>query len=193
MNNSDITSSEFNAWQNEIRRGFYLNNFTANPRLFSEQDIADMPLLGNWSFNDFCIMTSQQAKDAKKDFLILKDKFVKQEERILNLESLVQKQSSIIHQQSTIIQSINSNFNLLNRNISSIVSSYSNNSSDNNSDTASSTNDSSISNTSSILLINTNLDNESTNGVLVSPESSPTNSENSNELIAEPPTKKVCY
>ena len=64
-----------------------------------------MPLLGEWTFNNFCTSMSQQARTAKEDFLELKNSFEKQQSIIEeNQESLQLLQHIITNQHKTIIE-----------------------------------------------------------------------------------------
>ena len=71
-----------------------------------------MPLLGEWTFNNFCMSMSQQARTAKEDFLELKNSFegqkctLKKQQSIIeeNQESLQLLQHIITNQHKTIIE-----------------------------------------------------------------------------------------
>ena len=55
-----------------------------------------MPLLGEWTFNNFCMSMSQQARTAKEDFLELKNSFEKQQESLQLLQHIITNQHKTI-------------------------------------------------------------------------------------------------
>ena len=64
-----------------------------------------MPLLGEWTFNNFCMSMSQQARSAKEDFLELKNSFEEQKCTLKKQqESLQLLQHIITNQHKTIIE-----------------------------------------------------------------------------------------
>ena len=71
-----------------------------------------MPLLGEWTFNNFCMSMSQQARSAKEDFLELKNSFEeqkctlkKQQESLQLLQHIITNQHKIVtNQHKTIIE-----------------------------------------------------------------------------------------
>ena len=64
-----------------------------------------MPLLGEWTFNNFCMSMSQQAQTAKEDFLELKNSFEEQKCILKKQqESLQLLQHIITNQHKTIIE-----------------------------------------------------------------------------------------
>ena len=66
---SDVSNDEFKSWIQEINNKFHIDNFTSNPSLFNEEDIKGMPILGNWSWQQFCMKLSKDFVDLKKDSL----------------------------------------------------------------------------------------------------------------------------
>ena len=63
MQKANISPEELMAWRKEIKHQYHLDNFHAHPTLFSKDEIKDMPLLGEWSWTEYCASISQKFKD----------------------------------------------------------------------------------------------------------------------------------
>ena len=66
MKTACLSKIEFDEWQKQIIIGFKMDNYTANPILFSNEEISDMSLLGNWTFNQFCTNIAHQSRESNK-------------------------------------------------------------------------------------------------------------------------------
>ena len=86
---SDISDDEFKSWIEEINNKFRIDNFTSNPSLFNEEDIKGMPILGNWSWQQFCMKLSKDFVDLKKDSLDNKVLNTDNNQRISALEQKI--------------------------------------------------------------------------------------------------------
>ena len=64
----------------EVKGGFYVDNFDSNPVLFSDKEMKDMPILGSWTFNDYCTLQATRYNDIKKDMAKLREENGKREE-----------------------------------------------------------------------------------------------------------------
>ena len=64
MRDCEVTPREFEAWIAEIRNGFFLDNYTSNPVLFHKEEIKNMPMLGDWSWAQFCTALRQDYTNA---------------------------------------------------------------------------------------------------------------------------------
>ena len=88
-----MTNNDFRMWEKEINAGFYVDNFNANPILFSGDEIEHMPLLGNWTLNEFCMHSVQRQQQLM--------------EKIMQLELIIHEQReqiSFLHKQFLISQ-----------------------------------------------------------------------------------------
>jgi len=81
---ADVDDYEFKMWQMEIKGMYYVDNFDSNPILFSDKEVKDMPILGSWTFNDYCTLQATRYSEIKKDVAKLRDESVKRDE-IMNL------------------------------------------------------------------------------------------------------------
>ena len=205
MTISGITKDEFITWQDEIKHGFFLDNFSANPKLFSDKEIANKPILGNWTFNDFCLWVSDQSRDTKMNLEILNDKVNKQQQQIEKMQKLLETMSSMILKSESSNQqfktNMSSNINSINNNLSCIIDNqnviFSKIENETNCTSLQSlqTNSSTATNTinSSTLNIDTIDCNDLLETKLVTPDPSPTNKRHSTDSFDEPPAKKVCF
>lgn len=67
MQKAEVTRSEFKEWEKEILTAFHVANFTSNPTLFSNKDLHELPLLGNWTFNEYLGIQEQRYRTIMTD------------------------------------------------------------------------------------------------------------------------------
>ncbi len=81
-----VTQEEFSKWQKDITQQFKIDNFSSHPSLFTDQDIKDIPLLGNWSFNEFMTVNEQRWKSIVEQNNKLLDTMMQMNERQMRME-----------------------------------------------------------------------------------------------------------
>lgn len=82
-----VSTGEFAEWKKEINTGFKYDNFHANPKCFSDTEVSDLPMLGNLTFNQFCVTMSQQALESRKNYLELKDEVKHMKNDVENIKA----------------------------------------------------------------------------------------------------------
>ena len=82
-----VSTGEFAEWKKEINTGFKYDNFHANPKCFSDTEVSELPMLGNLTFNQFCVTMSQQALESRKNYLELKDEVKHMKNDVENIKA----------------------------------------------------------------------------------------------------------
>lgn len=62
---SGVSNEELKCWISEVLNKFYLDNFSVHPVLFGNKEINKEPMLGKWSWVEFCGRINQQFCDMK--------------------------------------------------------------------------------------------------------------------------------
>lgn len=97
LRQAEISTEEFSDWQKDVTLKFKIDNFTSHANLFNDSDIKDMPLLGNWCFQDFCTTLRANYKNIMEENSTLKEKVGKMEERLIRMESTLNESVKMMH------------------------------------------------------------------------------------------------
>ena len=124
MADAKVSTEEFQCWIREILNTFYMDNFAVHPVLFHNKEVNKQPLLGNWSWVEFCGRINQQFCDMKnasfegcqkinilqQEIESLKAQNEAQTEAIVALRTDFRAQSDMLRSQSDLLRAVLNSF-----------------------------------------------------------------------------------